>query len=90
MAIAEWPTTKGPADYALFVGLTCVGMVEAKRKNKNVPAATDQAERYAQDFQAEMGMELPAGGPWPANDAGEESPFRVPFLFSTNGRGYLE
>jgi type I restriction enzyme R subunit len=24
MAIAEWPTASGPADYALFVGLTCV------------------------------------------------------------------
>ena len=32
LAIAEWPTTSGPADYALFVGLTFVGVVEAKRK----------------------------------------------------------
>jgi type I restriction enzyme R subunit len=32
MAIAEWPTANGPADYALFVGLTCVGLVEAKRQ----------------------------------------------------------
>src|SRR5690606_28198195 len=36
MAIAEWPTSTGPADYALFVGLTLVGVVEAKRKRKNV------------------------------------------------------
>ena len=27
MAIAEWPTRNGPADYALFVGTTCVGVV---------------------------------------------------------------
>jgi type I restriction enzyme R subunit len=30
MAIAEWPTATGPADYALFVGTTLVGVVEAK------------------------------------------------------------
>jgi type I restriction enzyme R subunit len=38
MAIAEWPTSSGPADYALFVGLKLVGLVEAKRKRKNVSA----------------------------------------------------
>ena len=32
MAIAEWPTASGPADYALFVGLPCLGTVEAKRR----------------------------------------------------------
>lgn len=35
MAIAEWPTASGPADYALFYGLQCLGTVEAKRKRKN-------------------------------------------------------
>ena len=30
LAIAEWPTKSGPADYALFVGLMPVGIVEAK------------------------------------------------------------
>jgi type I restriction enzyme, R subunit len=34
LAIAEWPTTSGPADYALFVGTRCIGVVEAKRRNK--------------------------------------------------------
>ena len=47
LAIAEWPTASGPADYALFVGLTLVGVVEAKRRRKNVSAAIDQAERYS-------------------------------------------
>lgn len=32
LAIAEWPTASGPADYALFAGLTLVGVVEAKRR----------------------------------------------------------
>jgi type I restriction enzyme R subunit len=50
MAIAEWPTAHGPADYALFIGTQCVGVVEAKRKRKNVSAAIDQAERYSKGF----------------------------------------
>ena len=36
LAIAEWPTANGPADYVLFAGLTPVAVVEAKRRNKNV------------------------------------------------------
>ncbi len=39
LAIAEWPTNEGPADYALFAGLDCVGIVEAKRKSKTVKAS---------------------------------------------------
>ena len=81
MAIAEWPTATGPADYALFVGMTLVGVVEAKRKRKNVSAALTQSERYSKDVK--LGVEGAfAGGPW-----GE---FKVPFLFATNGRPYLK
>ena len=80
MAVAEWPTESGPADYALFVGLTCVGVIEAKRKRKNVSAALDQAERYSRGFSFKTGES--AGGPWDA--------FRVPFLYATNGRPYLK
>ena len=50
MAIAEWPTANGPADYALFVGTTGVALVEAKRKRKNISAAIDQTGRYSQGF----------------------------------------
>jgi len=81
MAIAEWPTSTGPADYALFVGTTLVGVVEAKRKRKNVSAALTQSERYSKGVK--LGTEgVFAGGPW-----GE---FKVPFLFATNGRPYLK
>ena len=91
MAIAEWPTANGPADYALFVGTTCLALVEAKRKRKNVSAAIDQAGRYSQGFTITDGVELPAGGPWPVQSgATDEPPFRVPFLFATNGRPYLK
>ena len=80
IAIAEWPTESGPADYALFVGLTCVGVIEAKRRRKNVSAAIDQAERYSRGFFFRNGEA--AGGPWDF--------FRVPFVFATNGRPYLK
>lgn len=80
LAIAEWPTASGPADYALFVGLILVGVVEAKRRRKNVSAAIDQAERYSTGVVA-AGDFTPAGGPW-----GEH---RVPFVFAANGRSYL-
>ena len=81
MAIAEWPTASGPADYALFIGLQCVGVVEAKRQRKNVSTAIDQAERYSRGFQFKSGTEQ-AGGPW--------ATYLVPFVFSTNGRPYLK
>ena len=91
MAIAEWPTSNGPADYALFVGTTCVGLVEAKRKRKNVQAAIDQSGRYAQGFAPAESVDLPQGGPWPCQSGRtDEPPFRVPFLFATNGRPYLK
>ncbi|MES2571399.1 MAG: type I restriction endonuclease, partial [Verrucomicrobiota bacterium] len=50
MAIAEWPTATGPADYVLFVGLAPLAAVEAKRKNLNVSSALQQSKRYSRDF----------------------------------------
>ena len=90
-AIAEWPTATGPADYVLFVGQMCVGVVEAKRSRRNVAAAVDQAGRYSQGYLPEPGILLPPGGSWPAQ-SGEttEASYRVPFLFATNGRPYLK
>ena len=60
-------------------------------KRKNVQAAIDQTGRYAQGFVPEPGIELPSGGPWPfESGTTNEPPFRVPFLFATNGRPYLK
>ncbi|MGO6938529.1 type I restriction-modification system endonuclease [Rhizobium johnstonii] len=81
IAIAEWPTANGPADYALFVSTMLVGVVEAKRRRKNISAAIDQAERYSLGIK-DKGEFTPAGGPW-----GEH---RVPFVFAANGRSYLK
>jgi type I restriction enzyme, R subunit len=91
MAIAEWPTSNGPADYALFIGMKCIAFVEAKRKRKNVQATIDQTGRYSQGFIATDGIELPEGGPWRSHSGPtDEPPFCVPFLFATNGRPYLK
>jgi len=80
LAIAEWPTASGPADYALFVGLTLVAVVEAKRRRKNVSAAVDQSERYSSGMGA--GDFVFPGGPW--------GDHKVPFVFAANGRSYLK
>jgi len=81
LAIAEWPTSTGPADYVLFIGLQPVAAIEAKRKNKNVAADIQQAKRYSRSFNA-ASDHAHNGGPW--------GDFRLPFVFSTNGRPYLK
>jgi type I restriction enzyme R subunit len=80
LAIAEWPTASGPADYAFFVGLTPVAAGEAKRKNIDVSGALQQAKRYSRSFAISADMQSP-GSAW-----GE---YRIPFVFSSNGRPYL-
>lgn len=79
-AIAEWPTASGPADYVLFMGLTAVAVVEAKKSAKNVYGDIDQAKRYAIGIKEQGSFELAAT--W-----GE---FKVPLTFATNGRPYLK
>ena len=85
LAIAEWPSEGGRADYALFVGLTCVGVVEAKRESVDVPSTLQQAERYARTIVLTP-QEVHPDGPW---KHGLDEPFRVPFVFATNGRPYV-
>ena len=57
IAIAEWPTASGPADYVLFIGSMPVATVEAKRKNIDVSAALVQAKRYSRGFTLDNGMQ---------------------------------
>ncbi len=83
MAIAEWPTATGPADYVLFVGLMPLGVVEAKRKNINVSSSLQQAKRYSRGLMPSEEIELHAQN-W-----GAEGEFRIPFVFSANGRPWL-
>jgi type I restriction enzyme, R subunit len=70
LAIAEWPTASGPADYILFDGLRPIATVEAKRKNIDVVQKLDQAIRYADDFNFDVDSNFN----------------KIPFAFSTNGR----
>lgn len=81
MAIAEWPTDNGSADYALFVGTKFIAIVEAKRQRKNVSAAIDQAERYSKGMRWVDGVE-PIDQAW--------GDYQIPFVFATNGRPYLK
>lgn len=81
LAIAEYPTASGPADYVLFIGLMPVAVVEAKRRNIDVSAALVQAKRYSRDISLTNDAQSP-GGSW-----GE---YCIPFAFSSNGRPYLK
>lgn len=83
MAIAEWPTESGPADYVLFCGLTPMAPVEAKRKNVDVSASLVQAKRYSRGFKPCPETEIHESN-W-----GVAQEFRLPFVFSANGRPYL-
>ena len=94
-AIAEWPTqqngNQGRADYVLFAGLTALAVVEAKKENTNVAGKIDQAERYSKGFKAEP----PLQGAWEltgrtiAWPAEEQAHYKVPFVYSCNGRPYV-
>jgi len=91
-AIAEWPIAgRQAADYVLFQGLVPVAVVEAKRENVDVAGKISQAERYARGFSLERGL-VPAWGEsseegWPDGEGGR---FRIPFVYSCNGRPYVK
>ncbi|PTL38112.1 type I restriction-modification system endonuclease [Alkalicoccus saliphilus] len=80
IAIAEWPLKRGFADYALFIGLEFVGIIEAKRELKNIPSDIEQAKEYARlvERKGEETISEPYGD------------YFVPFLFATNGRPYMK
>ncbi|MFN9669378.1 MAG: type I restriction endonuclease, partial [Pseudanabaena sp.] len=96
---SEYPTNDGIADYALFIGLRCVAMIEAKRRRKNVAGAIAQAERYAKGYRPHPPAPSPIKGegeqsqsPSPSlgEGLGVRAEVQVPFVFATNGRGYLK
>lgn len=49
IAVREYPTDTGPADYVLFVDRKAVGVIEAKPKDwgHRITTVEDQAKRYA-------------------------------------------
>ena len=86
LAIAEWPTDStvgnhGRADYALFIGLKFVGIIEAKAEHKDIPSVIDyQGKDYPRNIRAEDGQ----------YQVGTWGSYKVPFAFATNGRPYLD
>jgi type I restriction enzyme, R subunit len=84
LAIAEWPTESGPADYVLFIGLMPFAVVEAKRKNIDVSGSLQQAKRYSRTFTPSQETVLHE-----ANWGEGAAAYRVPFAFSSNGRPFL-
>ncbi len=70
VAVEEFPTEKGPADYALFAGGKLIGVVEAKKLSVAVGNVLEQARRYSK-------AAPPTGGVWDG--------YHAPFLYSSNG-----
>lgn len=79
MAIAEWKCGTGYADYALFIGTELYALVEAKKFATDISTNLHQAKIYA-DAVTENDCQL----------LGKWGTHKAPFLFSTNGREYLE
>ncbi len=80
MAIAEWPCGSKWADYALFIGTELYGFVEAKKYANDISTDLTQAKEYA----------LLVDNKHDVNLLNTWRNYKVPFLFSTNGRPYLE
>ncbi|EIT84149.1 type I restriction enzyme EcoKI subunit R [Fictibacillus macauensis ZFHKF-1] len=81
MAIAEWKVEGGRADYALFIGLKLVGLIEAKAKHKTIPSALEsQTKVYAKNIKQIKDEVI-------TKTSGD---YKVPFLYATNGRRYLK
>ena len=86
LAIAEWPTDStvgnhGRADYALFIGLQFVGIIEAKAEHKDIPSVIDyQGKDYPRNIRVDDAQ----------YQVGSRGSYKVPFTFATNGRPYLE
>jgi type I restriction enzyme, R subunit len=80
VAIAEWPVGDKWADYALFIGTELYGIIEAKKWKQDISTNLGQSKIYAKLATAQREAQL----------LGEWQEYKVPFLFSTNGRPYLE
>ncbi len=70
VAIEEFPTDLGPADYCLADDGRLLGVVEAKKLTVGPMGILPQAERYAKGIPSEIRF---------------QGRFGVPFLYSTNG-----
>ncbi|MDR6489135.1 type I restriction enzyme R subunit [Chryseobacterium vietnamense] len=79
-AIAEWPCGGKYADYALFIGTELYGLVEAKKYNTDISTNLRQSKIYSENIHSQDEIVL----------LGQWDTYKVPFLYSTNGKRYLE
>lgn len=79
-AIAEWPCGTKYADYALFIGTELYGLVEAKKYNTDISTNLRQSKIYSENILSQDEIVL----------LGQWDTYKVPFLYSTNGKKYLE
>lgn len=70
VAVEEYPTENGPADYALFVDGVLLGIIEAKKVALDPYNVLEQAKRYARGVR---------------DGAGRWGEYGVPFLYASNG-----
>jgi type I restriction enzyme R subunit len=70
-AVEEYPTSHGPADYALFVKGKLLGILEAKKVGVSPQNVLEQAKRYSSGCEKSIGL-------W--------GNFKVPFLYASNGK----
>lgn len=70
VALTEYPTANGPADYLLAIDGNPVGVIEAKKLTIGPAGVLTQAERYARGL---------------GDTSHDYRGLRVPFLYSTNG-----
>ena len=69
VAVREYPTNSGPADYILFVDRKAVGVVEAKPVGTTLSGVSEQSYKYSASFKEEIPhVELP-----------------LPFLYESTG-----
>ena len=60
VAVREFQTASGPADYVLFVERKAVGVVEAKKEGTTLSGVSEQSARYRASFPDEIPhVELP-------------------------------
>ncbi len=69
-AVIEYPTSTGPADYALFVEGKLLGVIECKKVTIGVKSEMEHAKRYSKSVD---------------NTIGEWNDYKIPFLYASNG-----
>ncbi|MBK8945452.1 MAG: DEAD/DEAH box helicase family protein [Ignavibacteriae bacterium] len=75
VAIREYPTNSGPADYILFVERKAVGVIEAKSEGTTLSGVSEQTYKYAANFKSEIPhVKLPL--PFLYESTGTETLFR--------------